>query len=225
LSSEGLELYWQVGRMFAWSAPPDPKEQVKKWKQNMRGEMRKVDRQIGKIEREEQKVKQSIKQAAKRGDTGSAKQLAKEVVRSRRAVSRLHTSKAQMNSVVMQMQNQLAQQKVMGHLTKSADVMKAMNRLVKVGEISETMQQMQKEMCKAGVIEEMVDDAFDALDGEEDEDAADEEVDRVMQELNVEAMGGAQAAPTTRVQAAQAVEEEEEEDLDTMCARLEQLKQ
>jgi len=211
--------------MFAWSAPPDPKEQVKKWKQNMRGEMRKVDRQIGKIEREEQKVKQSIKQAAKRGDTGSAKQLAKEVVRSRRAVSRLHTSKAQMNSVVMQMQNQLAQQKVMGHLTKSADVMKAMNRLVKVGEISETMQQMQKEMCKAGVIEEMVDDAFDALDGEEDEDAADEEVDRVMQELNVEAMGGAQAAPTTRVQAAQAVEEEEEEDLDTMRARLEQLKQ
>ena len=53
------------------------------------------------------KVKQSIKQAAKRGDTATAKLLAKEIVRSRKAVSRLHTSKAQMNSVVMQMQNQM----------------------------------------------------------------------------------------------------------------------
>ena len=52
-------------------------------------------------------MKQSIKQAAKRGDTATAKLLAKEIVRSRKAVSRLHTSKAQMNSVVMQMQNQM----------------------------------------------------------------------------------------------------------------------
>ena len=52
-------------------------------------------------------MKQSIKQAAKRGDTATAKLLAKEIVRSRKAVSRLHTSKAQMNSVMMQMENQL----------------------------------------------------------------------------------------------------------------------
>ena len=59
------------------------------------------------IQREEEKVRKSIKNAAKRGDTGTAKMLAKEVVRSRKAVNRLHTSKAQMNSVVMQMENML----------------------------------------------------------------------------------------------------------------------
>ncbi len=52
----------------------------------------------------------------------TAKTLAKEIVRSRKAVNRLHTSKAQMNSVVMQMQNQLAQRKVTGHMQKSAEV-------------------------------------------------------------------------------------------------------
>lgn len=52
-------------------------------------------------------MKKSIKDAAKRGDTGTCKMLAKEVVRSRKAVNRMHTSKAQMNSVVMQMENQL----------------------------------------------------------------------------------------------------------------------
>ena len=59
------------------------------------------------IQNEEMKIKKSIKDAAKRGDTATAKLLAKEVVRSRRAVNRMHTSKAQMNSVVMQMENQL----------------------------------------------------------------------------------------------------------------------
>ena len=41
-----------------------------------------------------------------------------------------------------------AQQKVMGHMVKSTQVMGAMNRLVKIGDISQTMQAMQKEMCK-----------------------------------------------------------------------------
>jgi hypothetical protein len=59
------------------------------------------------IEREELKVKKSIKDAAKRGDNATAKMFAKEVVRSRRMVGRLHMTKAQMNSVSMQMQNQL----------------------------------------------------------------------------------------------------------------------
>jgi len=190
---------------------PDPKEQVNKWKKEMRSEARKLDRQIlsartcwlpvwtwmlGKekvqgpcrrslcvmrsirtgINREEEKIKRSIKDAAKRGDTSSCKTYAREIVRSRKAVTRLHTTKAQMNSVVMQMQNQLSQQKLMGTLSKSSDIMKAMNRLVKVEGISETMQTMQREMCKAGVIEEMVDNAFEALNDEDDEAEADAQV-------------------------------------------------
>ena len=38
------------------------------------------------------------------------------------------------------------------------------------------MQSMQKEMMKAGVIEEMMDDAFEMLDDDETEEQADEEV-------------------------------------------------
>ena len=52
-------------------------------------------------------MRRSIKDAAKRSDTATCKMLAKEVVRSRKVQTRLHTSKAQMNSVVMQMENQL----------------------------------------------------------------------------------------------------------------------
>ena len=59
------------------------------------------------IQTEEMKVKKSIKDAAKRGQMDVAKILAKEVVQSKKAVSKLYASKAQMNSVVMSMQQQL----------------------------------------------------------------------------------------------------------------------
>ena len=59
-------------------------------------------------------------------------------------------------------------------------VMKVVNDLIKVPELNQTMQQMSREMMKAGLIEEtmgeMVDDALDTDDIEEDADA---EVDKV----------------------------------------------
>ena len=118
-----------------------------------------------------------------------------------------------------------AQQKVTGHMKKSTEVMKMMGKLIKVGEVSATMQAMQQEMLKAGVIEEMVDDAMEALDGDDDEEEADEEVERVMTELNAENFSKSAAAPTRQpAVAASAAEEEEEEDMSAMRDRLAQLK-
>lgn len=59
------------------------------------------------IQREEEKVKRSIKDAAKKGQRDVCVILAKELIRSRRAVAKLHASKAHMNSVLMGMKNQL----------------------------------------------------------------------------------------------------------------------
>jgi charged multivesicular body protein 3 len=53
-------------------------------------------------------------------------------VRSRKAKDRLHTSKAQLNSVLMQLQQQLAQVKIAGSLQKSSDIMRMVNGLVKL---------------------------------------------------------------------------------------------
>lgn len=94
--------------MFPWQGgTADPKETTREWKRQLKSQQRALDKQIRGIQREEDKVKRSIKAAAKRGDIGNAKTLAKEIVRSRKAVNRLHTSKAQMNSVMMQMENQM----------------------------------------------------------------------------------------------------------------------
>lgn len=59
------------------------------------------------IKREEEKVKRSLKDAAKKGHMDVCKILAKEIVQSRKAQNKIHAAKAHMNSVQMQMKNQL----------------------------------------------------------------------------------------------------------------------
>ncbi|EPY37420.1 charged multivesicular body protein 3 [Angomonas deanei] len=169
-----------------------PEEEVKKWTRQLRSEQRKIDMQITRIRREEQKVKMSMKQAAKQNDTVAVKMLAKELVRSRKAVNRMYTAKTQMNSVAMQLQNQLAQAKVAGGLQKSGEIMKEMNALVKVKEVQQTMMEMSKEMAKGGIMEEMMNDTLDAaLDDDISDTELEDEVNKVVEEVTQNQMAGA----------------------------------
>ena len=120
------------------------------------------------IQTEENKVKKSIKDAAKKGQNDVAKILAKELVQSRKAVGKLYASKAQMNSVIMTMQQQLckvivphkavlsdmlsftATLRMAGAIGKSTEVLQAMQSLIKVPEISQAMLELSKEMTKVG---------------------------------------------------------------------------
>ncbi|GIY20475.1 charged multivesicular body protein 3 [Caerostris extrusa] len=205
------------------------KDQVREWTSKLRKESFQLDRQIRAIQREEDKVKKTLKEAAKRGDTDVCKILAKEIVRARKAINRIYTSKAQINSVQMSMNHQLATLRVAGSLEKSTEVMKYMQNLVKIPEISKTMQEMSKEMMKAGIIEEMMEDTFESLDDQEElEEEAQQEVDKVLWELTAGQLGTAPAAvsetlPETEVEGATATTSKSEDFAD-MQERLEALR-
>lgn len=59
------------------------------------------------IERQQKDVTKSLKEAAAKGDKQVCKVLAVELVRSRRAVSKIYAAKAQLNSVSLAMQQQM----------------------------------------------------------------------------------------------------------------------
>ncbi len=86
-----------------------PEEQVKKWRSSIRAQERELDKTIRSIDTEELKAKKLLKQAAKRNDKKSCTILAKEIIASRKARERIYTSKAQLNSLVMSMQQQLGE--------------------------------------------------------------------------------------------------------------------
>jgi len=218
--------------LFGKSKGPDPKEQVQEWGKKIRKEGYNLDRQINAIKREELKVTKSLKEAAKKGDKDVCHILAKEIINSRKAVTRLYTAKANLNSVQLQMKGQLATVKIAGALSSSAEVMKSMNALVKLPETQKAMMELSREMMKAGVIEEMLEDTMEGLDGEEDmEEAAQDEIDKIILELTTGKLGKAPAALKDTLPAPIAAKtteveepEESEEELEEMQNRLEALR-
>lgn len=216
--------------LFGKSNERNPKEMVTEWNHKLRKESYQLDRQINAIKREEEKIKRSLKEAAKKGDKDICTILAKEIVRARKAINKIYTSKAHINSVMLQMKNQLAVLRVAGSLQKSTEVMQAMQSLIRVQEVAHTMQEMSKEMMKAGIIEEMLDETFEGVeDTEEMEEAAQNEIDKVLFEITEGKIGEAPLPPSepaakAREPEAAAAEEEDETELEDMQSRLAALK-
>lgn len=75
----------------------------------------------------------------------------------------------------------LALLRVSGSIQKSTEVMQAMQRLVNVPEVAATMREMSKEMMKAGIMEEMIEETMESIepDMEDMEEQAQEEIDKV----------------------------------------------
>ncbi|XP_030174341.1 charged multivesicular body protein 3-like [Lynx canadensis] len=144
------------------------------------------------------------------------------------AVSKLYASNAHVNSVLIGMKNQLVVLRVAGSLQKSKEVMKAMQSLVKIPEIQATMRELSKEMMKAGIIEEMLEDTFESMDDQEEmEKAAEMEIDKILFEITTGALGKAPSKVTDaflepRPSGAMAAseDEKEEEALEAMQSHL-----
>ncbi|CAF9930971.1 Vacuolar protein-sorting-associated protein 24 [Imshaugia aleurites] len=209
---------------------PDPAAQMRKCNQLIRANTRKLDRDMLQLKQLDQKTRQYILQASKRGqrNPSQAKQaaletrtFAKELIRIRKQSNRLATSKAQLQSVQMQVNEAFSVRKIEGSIKASTGIMKDVNSLVRLPELTGTMRELSQELMKAGIIEEMVGDSLpddELLEGEDEE--ADAEVDKVLGEILQGKLGPAKADQKP-------VEEEpvaEEEDLEEQEATLEQMR-
>ena len=207
---------------------------MRKCNEIIRKNTRQLDRDINQLKALENKTRMLIVQASKRGQKNpsqakqanvEARTFARELVRVRKQGARLHTSKAQLQSVQMQVNEAFAVRKIEGSLKASTNIMKDVNTLVRLPELTGTMQVLSQELMKAGIIEEMVDDVLpndELVNGEEEE--AEGEVDKVLGEILHGRLGAVdQQIPETPLDAEQE-EEDREMELAQMRGRLEALK-
>lgn len=167
-----------------------PEQQVKKWQHSLKTQGRELAKHQRGLTTQMAKTTTLIKQSAKRNDQKSCRALARELVGANRQIERLAVSQAQLRSLSMDMQHQLAVLKITGALETSTAAMQSVNRLTRLPQISAQMTEMAREMCKAGVIAEMVQDV---MQDDELEEAADAEVERVLFDVTQGALGEAGA--------------------------------
>ncbi|KAE8375678.1 Snf7-domain-containing protein [Aspergillus bertholletiae] len=217
---------------------PDPQAQMRKCNALIRANTRQLDRDIAQLRTLENKTRQYIVNASRRAErtpsqskqaTKEAKTFARELVRIRKQSTRLHTSRAQLQSVQMQVNEAFSVRKIQGSLKKSTGIMKDVNTLVRLPELNATMRQLSTELVRAGIIEEMVDDAMPDNELYEDEiDEAEEEVAKVLQEILQGKLAQVDAVkaeePLEETPAAEEQFEDQEATLEQMRGRLEALK-
>jgi len=216
---------------------PSPEEQKRKCNSLIRSNTRKLDRDLANLKALEGKTRNFILQASRRAqrNPSQAQQaraetriFAKELIRVRRQEQRLATSKATLASVGMQVNEAFAMRKIEGSIKNSTVIMKDVNMLVRLPELTGTMRELSQELVKAGIIEEMVSDTLenDQLLENEDEEA-EAEVDKILGEVLKDRV----QMPATQVpeeplaqEPVQPEEEDEEMDLAQMRGRLEALR-
>ncbi|KAL2044199.1 hypothetical protein N7G274_002904 [Stereocaulon virgatum] len=215
---------------------PDPAAQMRKCNSLIRSNTRKLERDINQLKVLDQKTRQYILQASKRGqrNPSQAKQaaqeariFAKELIRIRKQSSRLATSKAQLQSVQMQVNEAFSVRKIEGSVKASTSIMKEVNGLVRLPELTGTMNELSRELMKAGIIEEMVGDSLpddELLEGEDEE--AETEVDKVLGEILQGKLPKAKVdeKPLEEPEVPEKDIEDQEATLEEMRGRLEALK-
>jgi len=210
---------------------PDPNAQMRKVNAMIRTNIRKLDRDINQVKQVEAKTKSLIIAADRRAqrDPSRSKQAAKEardfaqeLIRARRQQNRLVTSKAQLSSVQMQVNEAFAVRKIEGSIRASVGIMKNVNSLIRLPELAGTMQELSVELMKAGVIEEMVGETLpvDEEMFEDEEELADGEVDKVLGEILKGRMDKTGPMPSAPVNQEPAAVEAEEEDQDAMMDQM-----
>ncbi|KAF8419678.1 Snf7-domain-containing protein [Tirmania nivea] len=210
-------------KSYFWK--PDPAVQLRKCNQLIRSNARHLDRHFSQLKQLEQKTKNLIITTSRRknAQASETRLLARELVRIRRQAARLSTSKAQLESVGMQVNEAFSVRKIEGSIRASTSVMKDVNSLVRLPELTGTMRELSMELVKAGIIEEMVQDSLpeEGLEEGEDEEA-ESEVDKILGEILDKKLKDTGKVPDTQVEEPE--EEPQEVVLESMRERLEALK-
>lgn len=198
----------------------------------LRANIRKLDRDIAAVRQVEAKTKSLIVQADRRAQRNpnqqrqaarEAREFAKELIRARRTSDRLVTSKAQLNSVQMQVNEAFAVRRIEGSIRTSVGIMKDVNSLIRLPALAGTMRELSAELMKAGIIEEMVGEVLPE-DGDMEEEMPEGEVEKVLGEILKDRAAAQQQkmpeVPVAQEPAKAEVAEDEDEEAEAMMDQM-----
>jgi charged multivesicular body protein 3 len=168
------------GKSSSKNEKESAKERVKQWNRTLQHKIRELDRQILEIQRAESKAQISAKKAAKDGQLASAQILAREIVRSRNAVLKLNIAKSNISSIMMTLSSQETMSRLMSGMKGASTILAQMNQLMHIEQLRDTVRDMSKEMAKADLISEVVDEGFESIFTEQE---AEEDVQNILDEI------------------------------------------
>ena len=182
-----------------------PAEKMKEYQRSIKKSCREMDRERTTLERQEKKLMADIKKEAKAGRNDTARIMAKDLVRTRGYIKKMHKMKSHMEAISLRLTTMQSSQQMAQSMKGVVKIMGKMNKKMNLPQIQGIMQEFEKQNEMMGMKEEMMEDAMDdAFADDEDEDEEDAVLGAVFAELGVDMMNKLSDAPTTSMQAPEA---------------------
>ncbi len=150
--------------------------------------------------------------------------LAKGLVRSQKGKNKLYEARARVSSVCTQLRLNYAQVEVVQTMEKSGTILKAMGQLMSLPKLRNACKELSRQMMKAGIIDEVMEDAFESLEDEDTEELAQQEADKILFEITEGQLGKVGKVKNKLEAKEDKVEvKEEDKDIEDLKRRLEAL--
>ncbi|AGO10501.1 AaceriABR049Cp [[Ashbya] aceris (nom. inval.)] len=185
----------------------DPREQHRKLKGILRKNQRQLDKSLRELAALKGKTQALIKKSAKANDVKTVRIYAKELYQINKQYDRIYTSKAQLQSVGMKIEEAFHMNKMQQTMAQSTGLMREVNSLVSVPQLRSTMMELEKELVRSGIVSEMVNDSLENIDMTIDDEEVDEQVEQIVMQYTGAKFNAVDNVPETQLEHRDTLEE------------------
>lgn len=154
--------------------------------------------EVQQMEKSAQMALFEIKRAAEKGQVATARSKSKSLVRKRNAVAKFYQMIDQLEAVSEQIQLMRSTSAIGDAMKNVARAMHSMNQQINVPAMARIMKQFEQESNLMTYKQEMMDGAIDGATAQEgDEEAEDELVNRILDEVGINLTSALNSAPST----------------------------
>lgn len=161
-------------------------ERLRKHQRALEKTQRELDRERVKLENQEKKLVADIKKSAKNGQIGACKIQAKDLVRTRRYITKFYQMRTQLQAISLRIQTVRSNEAMMQSMKGATSLLGSMNRQMNLPALQRIAMEFERENDIMDQRQEMMDDAIDETTGIEDEEEGEEVVNQVLDEIGVD---------------------------------------
>ena len=183
---------------------PTLAEQMRANKRMITKSIRELERERSNLAAQEKKIIQDIKVAAKNNQISSVKIMAKDLVRTRKYMSKFYEMKSHLQGVQLRMQTMKSTEAMARSMAGATKAMSALSKQLNIPSLTAILQEFQSENEKLGITQEVMGDTIDEVLGEAGDIEQEEMVvNQVLDEIGIDANSLLAEAPKNRMPASQ----------------------
>ena len=190
---------------------PTLEEQMRANKRMINKSIRELEKERNNLAAQEKKIISDIKLAAKNNQMNSVKIMAKDLVRTRKYMTKFYEMKSHLQGVQLRMQTIKSTEAMARSMAGATKAMTALSKQLNLPALTEILQEFQQETEKLGITQEVMGDTIDEVMGEVGDIEQEEMVvSQVLDEIGIDANALLAEAPKNRMPAgAQAAQQKQ----------------